>query len=80
MKKPLLGMLVLVISISLIVVFNSGGCRSSVTLEEEPEPNIALEIVELAKSQIGKLTGDGPFASLVWADSEITYVTALFPQ
>ena len=28
----------------------------------ESEPNIELEIVELAKSQIGKLTGDGPFA------------------
>lgn len=40
---------------------------------EEPELNISLKIVELAKSQISKLTGDGPFASLIWADSNYTY-------
>ena len=48
---------------------------------EETEPNIALEIVKLAKSQIGigklngKITGNGPFANLIWADSNtnITY-------
>ena len=44
---------------------------------EEPEPNIALEIVGLAKSQIGNLTGDGTFADMSpkepWADSNYTY-------
>ncbi|MCG2718790.1 MAG: hypothetical protein L6408_08160 [Nanoarchaeota archaeon] len=47
------------------------------SIVNEPEEAVAEEeaeeIVELAKSQIGKLTGDGPFASLIWADSEITY-------
>jgi len=84
MKKIFLYLLI----ISIIAAFTLTGCNKTevigeavegaeeVTVDEsveESEPDIVLKIVELAKSQIGKLTGDGPFASLIWSDSEYTY-------
>jgi len=84
MKKSLLW----VFTISIIAIFTLVSCNQDEVIEEvvkgaegviadesvkESEPDIAIEIVELAKSQIGKLIGDGPFASIVWADFEYTY-------
>ena len=46
-KKLLLWVLVLVISVSLIMVFSSGGCRPAVSAgEEKPESEEALRLSE----------------------------------
>jgi len=45
--KPLLWVLILVMSISLVAVFSSGGCRPAVSAgEEKPESEEALRLSE----------------------------------
>lgn len=80
MKAKITHYLIPLLILTIIITFYSFSCSTpgpaAQAIEEpveEPEPNIALEIVELAKSQIGNLTGDGAFAGLVWADSNYTY-------
>lgn len=82
MKKSLLWVLIILI----IAVFSLVSCNKTEVIGEvveedeevitdesieESESDIALKIVELAKSQIGivklngKITGNGPFANLI---------------
>lgn len=81
MKKPLLWIIILVISTSLIIVFNSVGCKSSVpTVEEsiveevtgEPEEEVideAEQLVESSETETKEQEQNGTAKE----DSEIQY-------
>jgi cell wall-associated NlpC family hydrolase len=47
-------------------------CEESISEEGEKDTK-ASEIVELAESQEGNKTGNGPFEGIIWADSQYTY-------
>ena len=83
-KKLLLWVLVLVISVSLIMVFSSGGCRPAVSAgEEKPESEEALRLSEQPDKELfDKYFSNvdlGVYHGFFWGDEEKN-ITTLLPH
>lgn len=79
MKKPLLQVLILVLCISLLVIFSSGGCRPAVSAgEEKPESEEALKLLEQPDEELfDKYFSDIGLGG--WSDEEKN-ITTLLPH